>query len=216
MKSICYIVGAGEFSGIVKPTDEMFIIAADAGYKTLTEVGITPDLVVGDFDSLGKAPKHPNILTVPAEKDDTDMSLAVKCGLKNGCKTFLIDGGMGGRLDHTLANIQLLKEIKLNNAHGVLLGKDMTLAVIKDETIRFPTDAKGLISIFAMGEKAEAVTIEGLKYSLDEETLTDNYPIGVSNEFTGKPTIISVTKGSLIITWESRAMDSDNIVDLYT
>jgi thiamine pyrophosphokinase len=200
-------MGAGEYSGRKVPLASAYIIAADAGYETLIAKGISPDLVVGDFDSLKSLPEHPNIITVPAEKNDTDTSLAIKEGLARGFKTFIVDGGTGGRLDHTFANIQLLKEIAQNDANGILLGKDICLTAIANQTISFKPVAKGFISVFAFGEKAEGVTLEGLKYKLDNATLTDNYPIGTSNEFIGKPATISVRSGTLLITWEGNSCE---------
>jgi len=98
----CYIAGAGEFVENELPIASDFVIAADGGYTELVGRGIVPDLVVGDFDSLGTAPDHPNIVFSPVEKDDTDMMLAVRQGLDRGYMSFIINGGVGGRLDHTL------------------------------------------------------------------------------------------------------------------
>jgi len=198
---VCYIVGAGEYSDRFVPTSDMYIIAADAGYKILRENGIEPNLVVGDFDSMGEMPKHPNIIAVLAEKNETDMSLAIKHGLEHSCNVFIIDGGIGGRLDHTIANIQLLKELRQNKAHGILLGKDICITVITNESLNFEAGATGMISVFTLGEVAEGVTLDGLKYPLNYYTMTDNNPIGVSNEFTGKPARIFVQNGTVIITW---------------
>lgn len=202
MKKICYIVGAGEFSGRNIPLDSAYIIAADAGYKTLKAKKIEPNLIIGDFDSLSNAPEHPNIIKAPTEKNDTDMALAVKHGLKTGLKTFIIDGGIGGRLDHTLANIQLLKKINQNKANGILLGKEINITTITNQTISFAKGTKGTISIFTMGDKARGVTLKGLKYTLNNATLTDIFPIGVSNEFATNPVAITVKTGTLVIAWE--------------
>jgi thiamine pyrophosphokinase len=179
----------------------MFIIAADAGYNTLMQSGITPNLAVGDFDSLEAVPDFKNVIKVPKEKDGTDMSLAVKQGMSLGYNLFIIDGGLGGRLDHTLANLQLLKEINLKKSHGILLGKDIGITAITNESVGLTSDNRGVLSVFSFGNKAEGVTLEGLKYPLDNYKMTDNYPIGVSNEFTDKQASITVKSGSLIITW---------------
>ena len=193
-------MGAGEYSSRFVPDNNVYIIAADAGFKTLNDRGIEPDLVVGDFDSLDVIPDHPNILRVPAEKNDTDMSLAIKQGLSNGVKVFIIDGGLSGRLDHTIANIQLLKKINQSKAHGLLLGKDVCITTITGESVTLEADAGSIISVFTIGNKAEGVTLEGLKYPLSNYTMTDSYPIGVSNEFTGQPAVITVKQGTLMIT----------------
>ena len=195
----CFIVGAGEFCGCELPSERDFVIAADGGYAQLVSRGIVPDLVVGDFDSLGGVPEHPNVLRSPAEKDDTDMMLAVKQGLERGFDTFIIDGGLGGRLDHTLANIQILKYIAQNGACGRLIGRDTCVSAVTNGTVSFDAGLTGVISIFSADGKAEGVTIKGLKYTLDNAELTNAYQIGISNEFTGEPASVTVRIGTLIL-----------------
>jgi len=199
----CYIAGAGEFNDQVLPGKGDYVIAADAGYTALMSLGITPDLVVGDFDSLKCIPDHPNIALSPVEKDDTDMMLAVRQGLKLGFKTFIINGGLGGRLDQTLANMQILAYIAENGARGTLFGQGVSVTAIKNGELTFSTEEKkgGTISVFCAGSKAKGVTLEGLKYPLDNATLTSDNPLGVSNEFTGVPATVSVREGILIIVW---------------
>jgi len=210
----CYIAGAGEFCENELPEQGDYVIAADGGYAALISHGITPDLVVGDFDSLAPdlfdvVSKHPNVLRSPTEKDETDMMLAVKKGLESGYKTFVINGGLGGRLDQTIANIQILTYIAENDAHGVLIGQDSCVTAIKNSEIKLNTDKKqqGTISVFCAGDKAEGVTLKGLKYPLDNAAIKNTYPVGVSNEFTGIPAAISVQNGTLIIIWDGGSLD---------
>ena len=197
----CYIAGAGEFCGDMLPGRNDYVIAADAGYTGLIRHGIMPDLVIGDFDSLGAAPDHPNILRIPVEKDDTDMMLAVKLGMERGYTTFIINGGLGGRPDLTYANIQMLSFISRRGARGVLLGRDMCMTAVTDGSISFLPSGTGLVSVFCAGNEAEGVTLKGLKYALEHATLTFGFPLGVSNEFTGAPAMITVDNGTLIVMW---------------
>jgi thiamine pyrophosphokinase len=201
LKTRCYIAGAGEFADQELPSRDDYIIAADAGYLELTSRDITPDLVIGDFDSLGGLPQHPNIIQSPAEKDDTDVMLAVNYGLSCGFETFIINGCLGGRLDHTLANIQILVYIAKRGARGILIGRDLCATAITNGTASFASDAKGYISVFSAGSIANGVSLTGLKYPLDNAALTCDYPLGVSNEFTGVPATVSVCDGTLIIIW---------------
>lgn len=216
MKKRCYIVGAGDFTNSFRPSEEDFTIAADAGFAYLDRAGITPDVVVGDFDSLGAPPEHQNIMQSPEEKDDTDMMLAVNEALKQGYKTIVIDGALGGRPDHTMANYQILAKIASMGARGILLGHDMSATVVKNGAISFfskqpistktgnskaSEDKKDFISIFCFGSKAEGVNLSGLKYNLEDGTLKSDYPIGVSNEFTDEDADISVVNGMLLILW---------------
>ena len=109
MEPICYIVGACPPGALcLAPGRPSLVIAADQGLRHLEAAGIAPDLIVGDFDSLGTVPQGANVIRHPVEKDDTDMMLAVKTGLERGCRTFVLYGGLGGRLDHTYANFQTL------------------------------------------------------------------------------------------------------------
>ena len=206
MKTHCFIAGAGEYCGFLSPGQHDYVIAADGGYKELLSRGIAADLVVGDFDSLGSVPEHPNVMQTPVEKDDTDMMTAVKQGLKQGCKAFIIDGGLGGRLDHTLANFQTLAYIAQNGARGFLLGRDMSVTAVSNSSMCFSQNEKGRISIFCAGSKAEGVTLTGLKYPLSNATLTCDYPLGISNEFTGTAATVTVKSGTLIVMWTGKGV----------
>jgi thiamine pyrophosphokinase len=200
---ICHIVGAGEMGGAriaVQPGD--FVIAADAGYSALVEQGIAPDLVVGDFDSLGEVPAGAHVVRHPAMKDDTDMMLAVKIGLARGFLNFRIYGALGGRLDHTLANIQTLQYIAAQGARAVIVG-DVCLAAVRDGALRFSAGAAGVISVFCLGAPARGVDLEGLLYPLMNYDMAPDFPIGVSNEFTGVPARVRVRAGCLIVLFGS-------------
>lgn len=204
---VCYIVGAGEMADSnilpLAPQDGDYLIAADGGLDVLLQRGLTPDLVIGDFDSLGRCPAEWHPVVLPCEKDDTDMLSALKCGLQKGYDTFLLYGGMGGREDHTIANIQLLYYLASLHKTGYLIGRQNILTAIRNDSIRF-TGMKGFLSVFCAGDRAQGVTISGCKYCLDDGELTHLYPIGVSNEFTGQPAEISVRNGTLLIVTENR------------
>lgn len=214
MKNIFCIIGAGDMSGtqVIIP-DGAYIIAADAGLSYLERFGITPDLIVGDFDSLGRIPEGKNVLAQSPEKDDTDMMIAVKEALKRGADTILIYGGMGGRLDHVLANLQTLSYIADNGARGYLIGCGTVCTVIKNGGLAFSSDMQGIISVFCHGSTAKGVTLSGLKYPLTDYTLTCSIPIGVSNEFTGKKSSVFVREGSIIVMWNSHCIEFGKITE---
>lgn len=208
MNGICYIIGAGLVDEMtLEPTEHDFVIAADAGYLHLSNLAVAADLVVGDFDSMSRRPNHPNIVEHPTEKDQTDMMLAVGEGLRRGYKTFVILGGLGGRLDHTYANIQTMSYIASKTARGYLLGGGTAVTVIRNGSLRFDEGRSGVISVFCAGETARGVTLKGLKYPLLNAELNFMQPLGVSNEFTGAPSEVSVLHGSLAIMWKDRAAD---------
>ncbi len=201
----CYIFGAGSFEGLLTvPTADDFIIAADGGFRYLEALGIDPDLVLGDFDSLGAPPNHPRILRVPSEKDDTDMLLAVKTALAYGYDTMILYGGLGGaRIDHTLANIQTLQYAAQRGARAYLIGGGAVITAIQNAKIEFSAEFHGFLSVFCIGADARGISLRGLKYPLTDAVLTSNMPLGVSNEFLGVPSSVEVTDGMLVVVWQA-------------
>ena len=197
----CIIFCAGELNHPVeRPKNDDYVIAADGGYRHTERLGITPNAILGDFDSLGFVPEGAEVF--PVEKDDTDAMLAVRHGLKKGCDTFYIYGGMEGqRLDHTIANLQTLLYLEERGAMGFLFGKRQIATVIKNDTLHIP-DCKGTVSVFAMGGVANGVSIRGLKYVTENITLSPGFPLGVSNHGLGEDAEISVTDGRLLVIYD--------------
>lgn len=203
---ICYVVGAMSLSMNLRPYPAPgdYVIAADRGYDSLMAFNVQPDLVVGDFDSLGHTPSHPNVIQLPAEKDDTDMVFALRKGLELGYRRFVLLGGVGGRVEHTYGNIQLLDWLTTQGAQGFLAGEKTVITALRDGELAFPSGMRGYLSVFCNSGTAEGVTLEGLKFPLKEDTLTGSFPLGVSNEFTDIPARVSVKSGSLILIWEDK------------
>ena len=200
----CVIFCAAEFDSLLVPIGQAdFVLAADGGLRHPEKLNITPDGILGDFDSLGYVPESAKVF--PVEKDDTDAMLAVRLGLQRGFREFLIYGGLGGeRLDHTVANFQTLQFLADHGASGYLIGRDQLVTVLKNGALRFPAAAEGIVSVFCMGADAAGVTLRGLQYPLDSSTLTAGFPLGVSNHFLGKPSEISVKEGSLLVIWDRK------------
>ena len=205
--SICYIVSALPLGAPFSPAAGDLVIAADAGYLNLGSV--QPDYVVGDFDSLGYVPAGEQILRHPAEKDDTDTLLAAKLGLSRGYRAFILLGGVGGRLDHTLANIQTLAFLRARGASACLSSEGQTITLIQNDTLRFRAGLSGIVSVFAYGETARGVYERGLAYALTSATLTNDVPLGVSNAFTGEAAYVSVENGRLLVIYGAGVWDSD-------
>ena len=200
----CVIFCAAECDGLARPIGpESFVIAADGGLRHTEKLGITPNAVLGDFDSLGFCPEGANVF--PVEKDDTDAMLAVRLGLERGCEEFLLYGSLDGpRLDHTVANFQTLQFLADHGAAGYLIGNTTMVTVVKNGKITFPAGLSGTISVFCMGPDAVGVTEKGLFYGLENASLTSGFPLGVSNHFTGEAAEISVKNGSLLVLWERK------------
>lgn len=201
--SICYIFGSAlgdpkNFS----PTENDLVIAADAGYLKIKELGFTPDLAVGDFDSLGQIPTDTEIIKHPVKKDDTDALLAIKIGIEKGFSEFHFYGCTGNRLDHTLGALQNLSFLAERGCRGYLFGEDFIATAIKDESLEFSEENKGNISVFAATSECE-ISIEGLLYTLENKKITYDFPIGVSNEFIGQKAKINVHKGTAILIYKN-------------
>jgi len=200
----CVIFCAGGFSSLAEPLDSTaLVIAADGGLMHLRQLGVVPDVILGDFDSLGYVPENGTVY--PVEKDDTDTMLAVRHGLEAGCRRFILYGALDGpRLDHTIANLQTLQFLADRGAKGFLAGNNHIVTVLKNGTLEFPATAEGILSVFCMGQDAKKVTLEGLQYPLKKGTLTAGLPLGVSNHFTGVPARITVENGSVLVIWERK------------
>lgn len=162
MDGICYIVGSrppGEIA--LARGREALVIAADGGLRHLEAQGLTADLIVGDFDSLGRVPEGDNILRHPVEKDDTDMLLAVRTGLDRGYRIFVLYGGLGGRLDHTYANLQVLNFLASRGASGRLLGRAWPPPPCPAAAPCASGRSAGVVSVFCPGPDAEGSAWRG-------------------------------------------------------
>ncbi len=220
----CYIVGAGDFTprGFA-PVPGDLVLAADGGYRALYSLGYTPDLLLGDFDSLGDLPLPPDlpVLRFPARKDDTDTGLALRHGLDRGYRDFALYGCAGGRVDHLLANLQSMARISRLGAAIRLAAPEYDAwaltgpapdapapatpaapgALAPAAVLALPPRPGGtLVSVFCHGDRAEGVTLTGLSYPLDGADLTGDFPLGVSNRrLEGQPATVSVRRGTLLI-----------------
>ena len=199
MKKRCILIGAGEFKEERIPLNEKdYIIAVDGGYQYCMDLGIQPHLVVSDFDSYRHEISGVEILRSQPEKNDTDMMLALLAGLDRGYREFVIYGALGGRLEHTLGNIQCLNFLCQKDAHGTLISKNCRVEALQNGSVEYDAAMKGYISIFALSQEAE-VSIENLKYTLDHMILNNATTRGVDNEFIQKKSSITVHKGCICI-----------------
>ncbi len=200
----CWIVGAGECKTLPPPDKDTFIIAADGGYDNLKKHGISPSLLVGDLDSIENVPENIEILRYRVKKDETDMHLAYLEGVRRGYRDFAIFGGLGGRLDHSLANLSLLAFIANDGSCAKLIGEHETLLIIKNSTVELCGKYGTYFSVFAFGGEARGVTIKRAEYEAEEITLSPDFPLGVSNKFLDAPAEISVSEGMLLIALSDR------------
>ncbi len=212
MNRVCYIIGAGDLSVGSIPYDKEkgdFLIVADGGLMYCPILEVEPDLIVGDFDSLDEEYQEiieelektvpQKVMRLPREKDETDMMHAIQQGLALGYQQFRLYGANGGRLDHTLANIQLLQFLKNQGAVGYIMDGTGMMLMAQNETVSFRQEMEGYVSVFSHTTISEGVHIKGLKYEVEQVSLSNANPLGISNEFIGEKAEITVEQGSLLI-----------------
>ena len=164
------------------------VIAVDGGVASLAAVDCAPDLAMGDFDSLGYVPEGMSVKAFSPEKDASDMELALEEALARGADAVEVYGALGGRLDHTVANLQLLASFA-----------ERGLAVAAVGELRLPALPSGIVSVFSLTDVSTGVVEEGLKYGLDGVALTNRTSWGLSNELVGTPARIALESGTLAV-----------------
>ena len=173
-------------------------ICADGGIKLANSLGISPDWIVGDFDSLGYMPEGENVDSYTAEKDDTDTGLAAQYALSIGCTEIIFYGALGGRLDHTIANFQTLRMLARHHVRGIFVDEKHWITLQQAGTVRYPK-REGYFSLFAMTEQCTGVTLEGVKYPLQNGILKNTFPLGVSNQIIADFAIVTIADGELLV-----------------
>ncbi len=190
----------GDLSCLMKGEHPDLVLCADGGYDHAQRAGITPDFLIGDFDSLsGSAPSDIATVTVPVEKDDTDTGLCIRAAVERGCDDILIIGGLGGRFDHALANIQLMAAAAEHVARIAMKDRGNYVTILKDGKLRLPKKGDAHLSILSLSDVSLGVCAQGVKYPLFDYAMTRTFPLGVSNEFEESHAQISVKKGTLLI-----------------
>ena len=201
--SRCVIVGGADINRYdrvkAKLLKDDFYIFCDSGLKHRSSLGVEADLIVGDFDSYDKPDTKVEIIELPRVKDDTDTVYAVKEALRRGYKDFLIVGCTGGRLDHTLGNVAILKMLDMNGASGVIIDDYSEIELLKDEVKSVP-DAFSYFSLINIYGDAKGINIANAKYPLEDAVITTDYQYGISNEvIKGSEAYVSVKEGEMLL-----------------
>ena len=194
---------------IEKPEKGDLVIAADAGYLTARRLGITPDVVLGDFDTLGEEniPDGVECLRVPREKDDTDTQLAVKVAIERGAEEITIVGGMSGRIDHTLSTLAILEDLwerKEGRIFAILTDGKNRVRFIRNGGTILPRSQYRFFSLIAADETVKGITLDGCKYPLKNGRISRRNQWAVSNEITGNCALIEIKRGGV---WVIESMD---------
>ncbi len=216
MKEICCIISAGDVNTHLltkKKSNYNYFIAADAGYEKALEAGIVPEIAAGDFDSVSQsfsdiATAYPQagdtrFIKFPIEKDYSDTHLAIEEGIKLGYTQFEVYGALGGdRFSHSIANLQTLCAMKQKGVSVSLIGTKEMVVLLHNESITLTQPIHSTFSVFSLSDKSDGVTILGAKYPLGNATLTNAFPLGVSNQSISEALRISVKDGFLLVVLE--------------
>ena len=209
MKRCVIITGfiTGNLKKLIRIKKNDFIICADKGYTYAKSAKITPNILIGDFDSLNiDLPDDINIVHYPSEKDDTDTMLCLKYALDRDFEEIVLIGGIGGRIDHTIANIQAMA-YTLDNWQGndryqkriSMIDDKNWIIMLKNNAISLTGHEGQLLSIASFTNESKKVSTTGLHWNLREATLANTFPLGVSNFFKDTKVTISVGDGILLV-----------------
>ena len=184
--------------------EDDFLVAVDGGLRHLLQLGLTPQLLIGDLDSVTPHDLDScmqwgiEILRFPSEKDETDLELAVLDALQRGFTDIVITSAIGGRLDHTLGNLSLLGLPELKGTH-TRISHGATTIYLVNERIDLPTSPGALISLLPWGETVHGVTTSGLQYPLTDATLQPWRTRGLSNVAISDQITVTVESGQLFL-----------------
>lgn len=209
---ICALVGASDFNEQHFSAQQFdFIVAVDAGYSYLSRIGVIPDLVIGDFDSLSYVPDHPHVKRFPCCKDKSDIEIAFDEASVLGFDLILVYGCLGGRLDFTFAVYQLLCRFTRGAALVYAVGMDFVVCILDGDvrkSICFDKHAQGTLSLFAFTPEVHGVEEIGLEYTLDKVILRNDDPLGVSNAFQSTPSKVSIQSGTALLFFSVQAYEA--------
>jgi thiamine pyrophosphokinase len=184
--------------------ESAYVIGVDGGAAHLRKLGINPDIMVGDFDSIRKEDfkyfkdLSVEILEFPSKKDKTDTEIAVELAIQKGFKEVVFIGGLGSRMDHSLANVFILKKMLDNGIKGTIVDKYNEITLI-DDKIELKREKDAKVTLLSLAGKTEGVTTKGLLYSLENADLELGSSWGVSNEFVEESAEITIKNGLLLV-----------------
>lgn len=191
---------AGRFKEMLDQQMFDVVIAVDGGYKYLQELDILPDIVLGDFDSLGYEPKGIRHVKFPVQKDESDMELAILRAKKMGCDSLYIFGALGRRLDHTIANLGIFAKASEDGISVCAVDNECAIFFITGpDTFEADAREEGTVSVFSASDVSTGVFERGLEWDLDDIELNNRTSLGLSNQLIGEPVMIGVESGTLMI-----------------
>jgi len=180
------------------------VISADSGARHCIALGVVPDIVVGDFDSIDSGDYSrlvaagAGIFRYPAEKDMTDSELAVEIAMEKGCSRIILLGAVGSRLDHSMSNLFLLKKMLDANVDGLIADEKNEVRLVRG-SIRLKREDGAFVTLLPFGGDATGVSTRGLYFQLVDDVLKVGSSRGVSNRFTDDEAYVEVKDGMLLV-----------------
>ena len=200
MNELCLIVSGGTFCPLPEELRHASrVIACDRGYVHAGRLGLVPDLILGDFDSSPPPDTEIPVERFPERKDDSDTMLAVRRALADGFHSIAVCCAFGGRLDHTLANIQSAAWFAAQGGRARLIGTDADLLAFSGGTECVPRRDGWSLSVFSLSDCCEGVTIRGAKSECRGAALNNRFPLGLSNVWSADEAEITVESGVLAV-----------------
>ena len=212
MENRCIIVSGGVFSPAPEQQPGDFVIACDRGYAYCERLGLMPDLFIGDFDSYsGAVAPGVAVERLIPEKDDTDTGHAITYALAHGFRTLVLTCALGGRLDHTLANLQNAANAAVQGASVTILDEGSEINFLTHGTLRLKKRPGWGLSVFSLSDASTGVCLRGVKYELENAALDNRFPLGVSNEFDAPEAEITVEQGVLMVMQTKKAVNQSGL-----
>ena len=188
------IFSGGDFNAVkILPYDKL--ICADKGYLYAKKLNLTPDLILGDFDSLGYVPKCAEVY--PTDKNYSDTQLAVIKAIELGATEIDIYYSLGGRIDHELFNIHILKFCKDKGVFATILSENSYITLISGKG-SYPSKLGNFVSLVPFSSTAHINKSKGLKYPLDNLTIVKGETLTLSNVATQNTVYIEVSSGEIL------------------
>ena len=198
-----FVFGGGEiFPEYIEERVEAgdIVVCADSGYKNAVKMGVKIDVLVGDFDSLGKIPDDVGeVVQVPAEKNQTDTQLAVDIALDRGADEIVIVASTSGRCDHALSSLAILEYLHAKKKIAYIVNGQNRVRFLRDSGVILIRSQYKYFSVITLDASAKGVSIDGGKYTLKNAKLERGVQFAVSNEIENNAALITVKKGSVYV-----------------
>ena len=198
--------GDGAFLRPYLEDGEWVVICADGGLRSARDAGLRPDYQIGDWDSGGAPEPGVPCVTLPVEKDMTDLQAAAEQALGMGCRELLLCGCTGGRLDHTASNLLLLEWLAERGGSGMIVDEDNEVRLLCPGVYQVADLPRcHYLSLIPLDRKVTGVTLRGTKYPLDRADLTRGDTLSISNEPAGPAAEITIASGRALLIRSQRA-----------